>query len=111
MDWKDRFWRYATGIVVVLILLSPEMIHLAAFIDTVGLELFVLLIEVQTIVIFCGFLVGPLKRLAASHGLKSSFQTFGERLRTLSILSLTPATLMHILVLSTVLGFAFNIHQ
>lgn len=39
--WKTQFWRYATTIVIVLIILNPEMLQLGFFIDGVGLEIFI----------------------------------------------------------------------
>lgn len=50
MRWKHNTWKYATLLVVMVVALNPEMIELALFIDAVGLEIFILLLEVQLIV-------------------------------------------------------------
>jgi len=51
MKWKNNTWRYATAFVVTLILLNPEMADLALFIDAAGLDLILLLLEVQILAI------------------------------------------------------------
>jgi hypothetical protein len=109
MNWKRGYWGYSTAIIVALIAFNPEMIHLATFIDAVGLELVILLIEVQVIAIFWNYLIGPLKRLVAIFSLKSLFEMNGGQPRILTFMSSIPATLMHVLVLTMVLGLIFNI--
>lgn len=44
---KGRFFKYAGIAVVCLLLLRPDTIMLAMFIDAIGLELFVLLLGLQ----------------------------------------------------------------
>jgi hypothetical protein len=44
---KERLFKYATIGVVCLLLVRPDTIMLALFLDTIGLELFVLLLGVQ----------------------------------------------------------------
>lgn len=52
MKLKDRAWKYATALVVFLIILNPELIQLALFIDAIGLELLLMLFEVQVVAMF-----------------------------------------------------------
>ncbi|MFT4653539.1 MAG: hypothetical protein ACI82S_001191, partial [Patiriisocius sp.] len=44
---KERLFKYATIGVVCLLLVRPDTIMLALFLDAIGLELFVLLLGVQ----------------------------------------------------------------
>jgi len=52
MNPKKRLWHYLSAIAVLLLLLSPEFVHIASFIDAVGLEFVLLLVEIQAVVIF-----------------------------------------------------------
>ncbi|MEW6997384.1 hypothetical protein AADZ86_06750 [Colwelliaceae bacterium BS250] len=51
MNIKKSFWKISTLLVVVFFLLKPEFIMLGLFIDGIGLELFLLLLEVQFVAI------------------------------------------------------------
>ncbi|MCU7941511.1 MAG: hypothetical protein KZQ87_02430 [Candidatus Thiodiazotropha sp. (ex Cardiolucina cf. quadrata)] len=50
LKMRSKAWKYATTIVVVFIIFNPEMIELALFIDAIGLELFLMLFEMQMLV-------------------------------------------------------------
>jgi len=40
VKWKSKLWKYATAFIVVLIILNPEIIELALFVDAVGRKCF-----------------------------------------------------------------------
>jgi len=46
---RKQLWKWATFAAVIVIAANPEMIGMALFIDAVGLELFILLLQVQLI--------------------------------------------------------------
>ena len=52
MNLKNRAWKFATALLVFLIILNPELFQLALFIDAIGLELFLMLLEVQVVALF-----------------------------------------------------------
>ena len=60
-----RFFKIATVIVVLLLLIRPDTIMLALFIDSVGLELFLFLVSLQfkTFTIFLGVYIQPILRV------------------------------------------------
>ncbi len=49
MKFNQKFWKVATFVTVLILLAKPELIYFGIFIDGIGLELFLLLIEVQCI--------------------------------------------------------------
>lgn len=49
MNFKKSSWKTASFFAVVFLLFKPELMTLALLIDGLGLELFVLLLEVQVI--------------------------------------------------------------
>lgn len=51
MNFKKSFWKISTFLVVVFFLTKPEFIALGIFIDGIGLELLLLLLEVQVIAV------------------------------------------------------------
>lgn len=51
MDIKKWTWKIATILVMGVLLLNPELMSLALFIDAIGLDLFILLVEVQIVAI------------------------------------------------------------
>lgn len=55
MKCRRRIWGCATAVVVVLLMLNPEYVELALLVDAIGLELFVLLIQVQMVVTIGAF--------------------------------------------------------
>ena len=52
MNLKKSSWKIASLLVVFFFLLKPEFMILGVFIDGMGLELFVLLLEVQAVAVF-----------------------------------------------------------
>lgn len=53
--WKNNALKFIGAVVVIMLMLNPETIQLALFIDAVGLDMFLLLIEVQVLTI-AGFM-------------------------------------------------------
>ena len=51
MNTKNWIWKTATVLAVGLLLANPELWSLALFIDAVGLDLFVMLIQVQVVAV------------------------------------------------------------
>lgn len=100
MNWKTKTWKVATSLVVVIILFNPEMAGLGLFVDAVGLEMFLLLLQVQALVIL-GVLLNT-KIRPVFHYIKIE----SERL---VLLVPGQATLMHSLVFSAAIGFALNV--
>ena len=52
MNLKKSSWKISSFLLVIFLLLEPEFIDFAILIDGIGLELFVLLLEVQAIAVF-----------------------------------------------------------
>ena len=52
MDWKKSTWKIATFLVVSFLIFNPELVLFGMFIDAVGLDLFLLLLEVQVVALF-----------------------------------------------------------
>ena len=46
---RKQLWKWATFAVVIVIAVNPEMIGMALFIDALGLDLFILLLQVQLV--------------------------------------------------------------
>lgn len=61
MNKNQGFWRVLTFFVVLLLALNPESMMLAAFIDAVGIEMLLYLLEAQIAVLFITGLRGYLK--------------------------------------------------
>jgi len=116
MNWKGRFWKYVTAIVVVLILLNPETVHFAIFLDAVGLDIFLMLIEVQILAVIGAVLsyyfkpVQAYLKLICLHRAQTfSLSNFRELPRTLALVTPSQATIMHMLVFSAAIGIALNV--
>jgi hypothetical protein len=114
---KDKAWKYATAVVVVLIVFNPEVIELALFIDAVGLEMFLMLFEVQVLMIIGALLNNIIKPAVSS--LKHSIKKYllFDHIRKLkagteSLIVSTPseATLMHLLVVSAIISGVLGVH-
>lgn len=111
MSLKGKAWKYATAIVVVLIIINPEMIELALLIDAVGLEMFLMLLEVQALTIIAVLLNGKiepvissLKRFVEKHFLFDYMKMIKEGAEGLVLPSTIEAAFMHLLVFSSLLG-------
>jgi len=109
--FKNRVWKYATVVVVVLIILNPEMISLALFIDAVGLELFLMLLEVQIVAILAAFLNTKIMPIIAYirsiHGhqyLIDLWRNIKEKPENFMCMAYSQAALMHLLVFSAAIN-------
>lgn len=54
MNLSKSSWKIVSFLLVIFLLAKPEFMTLALFIDGIGLELFVLLLEVQAVAV-CGY--------------------------------------------------------
>jgi hypothetical protein len=114
MHTKNKLWKYATGVVVVLIILNPEMAELAIFIDAIGLEMFLLLLEVQLIAVL-SFLFNSRIRSSFTcvKGLCLRLLAFSSPRRIkqdsegLLLATGSPAILMNTLAISYAIGILF----
>lgn len=104
---KDRAWNYATAIVVLLILFNPELLGLALFVDAIGLELFIMLLQIQALAMALSFFhmnVKPvIETLACSYSKVCravSRKNCEPKSDSLLILLPSQSTVMHFLVLS-----------
>jgi len=52
MNWKKSAWKIVTLLVVGTLIFNPELVAFGMFIDYVGLDLFLLLLEVQVVTLF-----------------------------------------------------------
>ncbi len=52
MNFKKSSWKISSFLLVMFLLLEPEFIAFAIVLDGIGLEFFVLLLEVQAIAVF-----------------------------------------------------------
>lgn len=109
MNQKDRLWRNASVIAIMFVLLNPEMIELALFLDAVGLEIFLMLLGIQISVIF-GLLFGKievtmsnLKYFILNLQPRVSWESIKEAPERLLLAVPDQSTLLHILVFSAVL--------
>lgn len=118
MNLRNRAWQYSTVVVVVLVLLNPEMIELALFIDAVGLEVFLMLFEIQLLAIMSAIFSNSVKPVVSGvrHLLKvamlsSSVRKIREGTECLVVSVPIEAALMHLLVISAVIAGAFRVWQ
>ncbi|MEW8626109.1 MAG: hypothetical protein AB2551_10175 [Candidatus Thiodiazotropha sp.] len=116
MKSRNTVWRYATLFVAALLILNPEWIELALFIDAVGLEVFIMLLEVQILAIVGALfetrikpILQSLKRLNQNicmpHLIKNLRNDPGFLLLALP----KPAAFMHLLVLSAAAPMILNL--
>lgn len=111
MNLKNKAWKYATVFVVALIILNPETIHLAFFIDSVGLEMLLMLFEIQ-VVLLIGMLLNNrikptldyLRHFIGGHIYMVSWKSIQEEPAYLIYAAPSQATLMHTLVILAVVG-------
>jgi hypothetical protein len=108
---KNKAWRYVTALVVVLIILNPEMAELALFVDAIGLDIFLMLFEVQVVALI-GVLfnnrIRPIlifvKRIITHYSLAVTWKKFTLKSGCLGLSLQGPAILMHVLVFSSLLS-------
>lgn len=115
MSWKRKYWAYITAIIVVFIALNPEMMQLALFVDAVGLDLFLLLLEVQLLAVVGAFFnkhIRPMLKYVINAGwtycLGVSWTTVKEKPEVLFLVMPGQAALMHLLVFSAAISIAVN---
>jgi len=113
-EYKHRLWKYATVIVVALIIFNPEMVSLALFIDAVGLEIYLMLLEVQIYTILAVFLnakIKPIldcmKNICARHFPTFLWRKIKEEPECLMYLVPSQATFMYLLVFSSAINTMF----
>ncbi|MCG7871686.1 MAG: hypothetical protein N0C88_12835 [Candidatus Thiodiazotropha lotti] len=95
MKIKPTIWKVLTLFVVVFLILNPETVGLAVFIDAVGLEIFMLMIELQIAALFGFFFHNSIKpALSDIRRFRLSSQFFHAS-------SFAPAAMMHLLVFSS----------
>ncbi|MCP4408556.1 MAG: hypothetical protein GY807_12485 [Gammaproteobacteria bacterium] len=116
MNWKSKIWKYVTAFVIVLIILNPEIVELALFVDAVGMDMFLMLLEIQVLAILGTLFNTKIKPVIAyvkyfytRHILVFSWKHIKEEPESLMLVVPTsPATLMYMLVCSAAIGIAFN---
>lgn len=101
----------------MLLILNPEMIQLALFIDAVGLDVFLMLIEVQFLAflgLFFNTKIKPLflyiKNFYSQHALIFSWKNIKAHPKNLMFSVPSPATLMNTLVILVAISVLFNSH-
>lgn len=111
MNIKHNIWKYATLLCVILLFLLPEFVQLALFIDAAGLEIFVLLLEIQVIAILRETISMHKNRKfefynsAGSRLIRAlAEQIMLQELKTFTITGQGPATVMHLLVIAGIAG-------
>ena len=111
MSSKNKIWRYASIIFVSLLLINPELIELALFIDAIGLELFIIMLEVQLFSLLGVYFNGKINPVLKFIGISSagnlylrSRKKLKESLVDYGIAGQSPAILMCLLVLSSFSG-------
>jgi len=117
MNWKNKIWKYLTAFVVLLIILNPEMIQLALFIDAVGLEMFLMLLEVQFLALLGMFFNTKIKPIFSyiinfysQYFLTFSWKNIKEHPENLMLAVPSPAALMNMLVFLVAVGIILNAH-
>jgi hypothetical protein len=113
---KNKLWKIATAFVVLFLVLNPETIELAIFINTIGLELFLMLLEAQVLVFLAGVYGKNIKRSfiylinICTNIIRPCFCKNNKKV-SLNILYIIPSssTLMNLLVFSAILSFAINV--
>lgn len=96
---KTIFWKFLTAIVVTLLILNPEFFEFAIFINAIGLDLFILLLQVQvlaTVNIFYGDIAKPI------------LQSFNAGSRHLFLRFQPAVVFMQLLVLSVMFASGYK---
>lgn len=115
MNMRSKIWKFATTIMVFLIMLNPEMINFALFIDAIGLEIFFLLVEAQAVIILAalsGVRIRPVLdyiKSGISYHLVFSWKNVSQTSGRLMLVLPDQATIMHMLVFSAAIGAALNV--
>ena len=117
MNFKNKVWKYLTALLVLLIILNPELAQLALFIDAIGLEMFLMLLEVQLIA-FLGVVFNSkiksayiyVKHLFPRCLPFDSWKTILEKPERLLLTVPGPAMLMNTLVITAAIGIVLNVN-
>lgn len=113
-NWKNKAWKYATTLIVVLIIFNPEMAELAVFIDAIGLEIFLMLLEVQVLVALGKFsnrltpIFTCLKNVYKNNFREVWWRNIIDKPESLLLLVPSQATLMSLLVLTFMMDTAYK---
>jgi hypothetical protein len=106
MNLRTRIWKIATFVVVFFVILNPEMIDLAIFLNAVGLESFLMLIEIQVISVLVALynqrlklLVISVKQLISIASPVTALRRFIQTPGIFTYAAPTQATFMHLLVM------------
>jgi hypothetical protein len=113
MNRSSTLWKYVTLFIVTLLVFNPEFAELALFIDAIGLEMFLMLMEIQAATIL-GLLfsnkIKPLfdsvRRYFSGWFVISSWRTTLQDPKLLVLKVPSQAMLMHLLVLSSAMSMA-----
>lgn len=99
---------------VLLVTLNPEMLHIAVFVDTVGIEMVLLLLEVQLLAILSaifleksGSLIDCCGQICRQWLQGYSLREFTTHPFLLFRMMPGPGTVMQILVVSVLIGAVF----
>lgn len=113
---KKKLWGIASIIVVIILITNPETMELAIFIDAVGLEAYLILIELHLIAIFSAFTNTKIRPVFA-YIKRALHKLFESDLRNtiisdwgkLMIITPGPAALMNILVLAAIANVVYQL--
>jgi hypothetical protein len=114
MKWKNKLFRYALSVFVVLLFLNPETVQFAIFLDAVGLDIFLMLLEVQILAILGTVLfnyIDPIRSyffVIYRRITQRSGSRFQEQPQVLLLFVPCQATVMHMLVFSAVIASVIN---
>jgi hypothetical protein len=100
--------------IVVLIIFNPEMAELAIFIDAIGLEMFLMLLEVQVLVILGSFyarlkaIFTYLRKVKQYNNLEVWWLNIIDKPESLLLLVPSQAALMSLLVLTAMMDTVYK---
>ena len=117
-NWPRHFWKYATAVVVALSILNPEMVQLALFVDAVGLEVLLMLIEVQVLAVLGIFFSKNAKpvlaylRIFCSRCIRIfTWHSIAQQPERFILVVPSQASLMHMLVFIAAIGIGSDVFQ
>jgi len=99
MKNKKNIWPYLTAIVVILLALNPETIELAVVINMIGLDFFLILVQIQMIFVFKAFV---------GHSLFVSLAERGHQMKSLILNQYPQVVLMNLLVFTAMFCMVIN---
>jgi len=111
MKVKNKVWRFITVLIVIFLILNPEMVEFSIFINAVGIDIFIMLLQIQFIVISGAFFdkkIRPLwyycKNQFTNIYYSCSLKRIKNEPRILLLIIPSQASLMYVLVFSAMLG-------